>query len=70
MFEIIARDFPRLVAALRRSYGMNHADAVALILSARYGQRANVWTAENCATARRTIAGAFASRSRLVRVAA
>lgn len=57
MFEAIEAAFPRLVRTLRRG-GMTTADAVALILAARFGERARAWTATDCGKARAAIRAA------------
>lgn len=67
MLEHIAQSFPHLVAALRRQ-GLTRSDAAALILAARYGERARSWSAMDCGKARRAIAGAFLSRGARLRL--
>jgi hypothetical protein len=68
MLDIIAETFPHLVATLRRR-GMSRADAAGLILAARYGARATVWSASDCGKARALIASAFINRAARLRVA-
>lgn len=67
MFEAIAQTFPRLTEALRRR-GMSRADAAALILAARFGERAMAWTAADCSKARAIIRAAFVNRGGRVRL--
>jgi hypothetical protein len=67
MLEIIAETFPRLIGALRRK-GLSRADAAQLILAARYGTRATVWSASDCSKARAMIGAAFLSRGGRVRL--
>lgn len=68
MLEIIAEAFPRTIEALRRAHGMRRPDAAALILSARYGERACAWSAMDCGKARAMIAGAFINRGARLRL--
>lgn len=67
MLQIIAETYPRLIAALRR-YGVRRNDAAGLILAARFGERAVVWTVADCDKARRIIRAAFANRPRSLRL--
>lgn len=68
MLEIIAETFPRLVEALRRAHGLKRNDAAALILAARYGERATAWSAMDCTRARAMIGGAFLNRGARLRL--
>ena len=63
MLDLIAEQFPRLIEALRRGQRIRRIDAAALILAARYGERATAWTAEDCGRARQLIRGAFIGRT-------
>jgi len=67
MFDLIARDFPRLIEALRRAYRIPREEAAAMILAARYPGRTGAWTACDCERAGRLIRGAFIRRPRTLR---
>lgn len=68
MLDIIASMFPRTAAALRRERGLGRREAAQLLMAARFGNRAEIWTAEDCDRARRIIAAAFSNRPRLARL--
>lgn len=68
MNDIIARAYPRLVEALRRHCGLSRTDAAGLLLAARYGDKALVWTSADCARARKLIAGAVGARHSRLRL--
>lgn len=68
MFDIIARAYPRLIEALRRTRGLTRTEAAQLVLAAKYGARAAAWTATDCSRARASIRAAFVNRPRLVRL--
>lgn len=65
MIDVIAKGYPRIVRAMRRRHGMAAADTAGLILAAKCGTRAGIWTPHDCDRARRLIASAFFSRPRL-----
>ncbi|HEX5183561.1 MAG TPA: hypothetical protein VFW19_10475 [Allosphingosinicella sp.] len=68
MFDIIASAYPRLIAALRRSRGLTRAEAAQLLLAAKYGERAAVWTSSDCSRARSIIRAAFVNRAARLRL--
>jgi hypothetical protein len=67
MFDIIARAYPRLIEALRRSRGLSRTEAAQLLMSAKYGTRAAAWTSTDCDRARRMIRESFVARGRRLR---
>jgi hypothetical protein len=67
MFDIIARAYPRLIEALRRSRGLSRSEAAQLLLSAKYGERAAAWSSHDCGRARTIIGAAFVARGRRLR---
>lgn len=67
MFDIIARAYPRLIEALRRSRGLSRAEAAQLLLAAKYGARAAAWTSADCSRARASIRAAFVARGARLR---
>lgn len=64
MLTAISEQFPRLCAAMRRAYGLAPDQSAALLMLARYGPRANVWSPYNARQARDMIGEAIACRYR------